>query len=542
MSFLNFLRDESNAFGVRLLILFSLVGLISGLIIAVIITSAGGNSKVNFKNLILFGICIAAYVRIRKYAMDESSSVVEGVITKLRIRICDKIRHAELVSVEDIGKERFYTCLAQDTMTVSEAAKVVSGLFSSTFLLIVGFLYIAYLSTPAFYTSIGLTGVAVVIYRRISGELERDLIQASLQENRFFGLLNHLLDGFKELKLSRKKSDDFLDNHLKATANETEELKKRSSEKLSQVVIFAQTFFYCLMGFMIFIFPTVIDIESTDLIQIVTIILFITSGPLSEAVGALPYVERANVAVNNLCTMEKELERITAGLEELEKSAIKIRPFQSLRCEGITFDYRGKGQEKLFHIGPIDFELKAGEVVFLMGGNGAGKSTFLKLLTGLYQPADGEIYWNDRAVSPQNIAAYRANFSAIMQDYHLFERLYGTGTIDLDRAEEMLHRMQLDHKTSIREDGSFQSITLSAGQKKRLALIVSEFDDCNICIFDEWAADQDPGFRKFFYEEYLPLLKQRGKTVLAVTHDDRYYHTADRILKMEYGKINGYSE
>ena len=55
--------------------------------------------------------------------------------------------------------------------------------------------------------------------------------------------------------------------------------------------------------------------------------------------------------------------------------------------------------------------------------------------------------------------------------------------------------------------------------------------------FDEWAADQDPEFRRYFYDVLLPGLKAEGRTLIVVTHDDRYFHVADQVVFMEEGRV-----
>ena len=99
-----------------------------------------------------------------------------------------------------------------------------------------------------------------------------------------------------------------------------------------------------------------------------------------------------------------------------------------------------------------------------------------------------------------------------------------------------MDKLKLTGKTSIK-DGCFTSTSLSRGQTKRLAYLVSCFDNREICVFDEFAADQDPSFKKFFYYNILPDLKEQGKTVVAVTHDDNYFDACDRLIKMDDGRI-----
>jgi ABC-type siderophore export system fused ATPase/permease subunit len=177
-----------------------------------------------------------------------------------------------------------------------------------------------------------------------------------------------------------------------------------------------------------------------------------------------------------------------------------------------------------------------GDVVFLTGGNGSGKSTLLKLLTGLYVPDSGRILAGDDPVTRDNIQGYREMFSAIFSDFHLFRRLYGLLGTDETAVAGLLHQMQLDHKVEFKDD-RFSNLELSSGQRKRLALVVSLLEDRPILVFDELAADQDPQFRRFLYEELLATLKREGRTVIAATHDDRYFHVADKVVKLEYGRV-----
>ena len=174
--------------------------------------------------------------------------------------------------------------------------------------------------------------------------------------------------------------------------------------------------------------------------------------------------------------------------------------------------------------------------MFIVGGNGSGKSTLLKLITGLYYPLTGNIYLNNKPLEADDYVDYRELYSTIFTDFHLFDRLYGIEDIDSQRVDQFLETMGLEKKTTFKNNG-FSNTELSTGQKKRLAYIASVLEDKQIYIFDEWAADQDPEFRQYFYEVLLKDLKAKGKTVIAVSHDDRYFYAADRVIKIEYGKI-----
>jgi putative ATP-binding cassette transporter len=181
--------------------------------------------------------------------------------------------------------------------------------------------------------------------------------------------------------------------------------------------------------------------------------------------------------------------------------------------------------------------LKAGQLVVLAGGNGSGKTTLAKIITGLYSAEDGELLLDGRRITDENREFYRQHFSAIFSDFHLFESLLGLEKPDLDdRAQERLERLQLSHVVAIK-NGVLSTTQLSHGQRKRLALLTASLEDRPIYVFDEWAADQDPEFKEFFYRQLLPELKAKGKMVLIICHDDHYFDAADRMIKLESGRI-----
>jgi putative ATP-binding cassette transporter len=155
---------------------------------------------------------------------------------------------------------------------------------------------------------------------------------------------------------------------------------------------------------------------------------------------------------------------------------------------------------------------------------------------GLYEPESGEIRVDDKVTMTER-DDYRQQFSAVFYDFYLFERLFGFEAKDIDsESQKYLDLLQLSHKLEIK-NGHLSTVDLSQGQRKRLALLNAYLEDRPIYIFDEWAADQDPQFKRIFYYELVPDLKARGKTVIVISHDDRYYGLADRLIKLESGKV-----
>jgi putative ATP-binding cassette transporter len=125
----------------------------------------------------------------------------------------------------------------------------------------------------------------------------------------------------------------------------------------------------------------------------------------------------------------------------------------------------------------------------------------------------------------------------VFSDFFLFDSLLGLEVPEGDaRPEEYLERLLLHHKVKI-EGGTLSTLDLSQGQRKRLALLTAYLEDRPIYLFDEWAADQDPEFKEVFYRHLLPDLKARGKTVVVISHDDRYYDAGDRLVRLDSGGL-----
>jgi putative ATP-binding cassette transporter len=240
------------------------------------------------------------------------------------------------------------------------------------------------------------------------------------------------------------------------------------------------------------------------------------------------------VVLENLSELEAQLDEVIIEIYSQQQPITSN--FKEIQLDKATFSYPNQYGKPLFSIGPINLEIKKGEMVFIVGGNGSGKSTLLKLLTGLYYPTTGSLNLNCDQIEKTQYASYRELFAIIFTDFHLFDKLYGLSNIDDKQVKELLRLMQLEQKTKYRQ-GKFTQLDLSTGQKKRLAFVTAILENRSIYIFDELAADQDPQFRKYFYEVILPDLKQQGKTIIAVTHDDKYFHIADRILKMQSGQL-----
>jgi putative ATP-binding cassette transporter len=298
---------------------------------------------------------------------------------------------------------------------------------------------------------------------------------------------------------------------------------------------------------MAFIMPIIGSETSDHVKQLVAAVMFLVS-PLFGMIGSVPTILSANLAASNVIEFGRQLEAMisddinkpSASAKDESHAAVNVSdapaPYlftDKISFENIRFDYDSKNG---FSIGPLDLDIKQGELIFISGNNGSGKTTIFKLLTGLYQPTSGNIIVGNRSVWPDRIFEYRNLFAVVFSDFYLFNKLYGVNTLDSDWTQMWLERLQLSHKVTINE-GKFSTTKLSTGQRKRLALFAALAEKKPILILDEWAADQDPGYRQFFYNEILPSIRAENITVIAITHDESYFHLADRRLHLENGVL-----
>jgi putative ATP-binding cassette transporter len=434
-----------------------------------------------------------------------------------------------------MDRGRIFSTLSSDAIGISISAGAIINAMSAVIMLVFVIAYIGVLSIPALVITCVFIAGAVFFYLQKSKTVESDMREATVRENEFFDNLNGLLSGFKEFKLNREKADDFFGEELFKLVSSTAALRLKAGKAMNQAVLIGQTFLFVTVGGVLFLLPNITPGDLGVVVPVMAVVLF-AAGPIGDVVVAIPALEKAKASIGNIQRLEAEVDSMQSDVEVLAMEAdVRPEPFQSLGLENVSFQYPKNGTRP-FALQPFSFKLKRGVIVFVVGGNGSGKSTFLKLLTGLYAPAQGERYLNGAPVTDGTLGVYRDLFAPIFSDFYLSQRLLAAHKYDSGRVEQLLQRMELTGITELK-DGRITNLKLSTGQKKRLALILACLDDKPVYIFDEWAADQDPVFRRFFYETLLREMKAEGKSVVAATHDDHYFHVADRVVKLEYGQF-----
>jgi putative pyoverdin transport system ATP-binding/permease protein len=534
------LKSETEASMGTILFMSMLAGLAQTVSILIVNTAAVNfinSSEMDTRLFFLFIITIVLFLFTQRYVLRQSVDIVETSMARIRVRIINKIRRLELGYAEGKNRGEIYMNLTQDGNLISYSGMIVALSLQSTIVALFCFIYIAWLSPLAFLVLLSLTVVFSLLFVFQSKTIHKDLSHANKQESAFFGLLNHMLSGFKELKLNDLKNDDLF-SHIKDISHEAKRSKIRVGNKFVFQFLAKYLGLAVLLAAVVFILPPFNQGHAEIIISITAVVLFV-SGHLDMALNAFPNLIRVNVAVENIQRLERELDRAQSPGEVMAFEDIESPyDFRELEFVDMEFVYRDDRGYPLYSFGPTSLKLKRGEILFVVGENGSGKTTLLKLLSGLYFPHRGSLHVDGQALNIQDYPRYRELFATVFADYHLFDRLYGVDEVDERDVNDWLERLRLSGKTRFL-NGAFSTVALSTGQRKRLAFIASLLEDRPVYIFDELAADQDPEFQSVFYEEVLPELKRRGKTIIAVSHDDRFWHVADRVVRFVYGKQDG---
>jgi putative pyoverdin transport system ATP-binding/permease protein len=459
----------------------------------------------------------------------------QHAVFDIRMQLSRQILAAPLRKLEEIGAPRLMASYTDDTAVIASGVSSIPTIFMQCVILVGCLAYLAWLSWFMLLVAIGFIAVGLVSFQLVANRAVRFLMLAREEQDVLFGHLRGLTEGIKELKLHHLRRQDFFTRFLEATARSQRDHTIVGTNIYVVGGSWTQFLHFALLGLLLFAMPGLIGLSGQALMGYTVILLFI-SVPLEVLMSIFPNLSRAAIALDKIESLGLSLAP-TYDERQLTEESTLAPSWRQLQVKGITHYYYREKENSSFVLGPIDLTLSPGELVFLVGGNGSGKTTLAKLLAGLYIPESGEIRLDGQTIDNQTREAYRQFFSVVFSDFYLFNSLMGLQSPELEvRAREYLTQLQLEHKVEV-GNGAFSTIDLSQGQRKRLALLTAYLEDRPIYIFDEWAADQDPLFKEIFYFKLLPELKSRGKTVLVISHDDRYYHVADRIIKLDYGRL-----
>lgn len=453
-----------------------------------------------------------------------------GFATAMRQNLYQRIRQAPVSNLEHTGSSKLITTLTTDVNRVVAGAETVPVLLVSLVMILGVLAYICIINRPIFYiiaTFLLLAGVSYQLLLMIAARYYSHARQFTEQLQDSF---RALVTGAKELKLNKSRRDSFYERELLHHDNGV----RVNTFRAELVRVFAENygmmFSYFIIAWMVFAFVNYHPVTQSELLAVVMVLLYM-SGPVKWALNSLPPIVRGNISLQKINDVFSQLSQ-----EPHAESYQPTPEWQQLHFRAVRYQY-GQGG---FTVGPVDLTIQRGEITFIVGGNGSGKSTFCKVATLHYMPTAGEILFGDEQLTAANVNSYRQSICAVYSDYFLFNQLHGIDWQHPERQQEiafLLDVLMLKDKVSL-VNGVFSTLQLSDGQRRRLALLVALLEDRDLYLFDEWAADQDPEFRELFYLNILPGLKKRNKAVIAITHDDRYFHCADQLIRFEAGQMS----
>lgn len=445
-------------------------------------------------------------------------------------KIFKQILSVPLLKLEQYGSQRFYT-VVEDLRTFSLLPYTVTHTINSVLMLILCLIYMFTLSLVSALIVVALIVLVGACYFIVMNTMSKKVNQLREYNDGYYKSVDDVIRGFKELKINFLRRDNLMNKFIVPNRDEAMNLDFNINYVFLSINLISQYGLYFVVAVILFVLPAFGLLSREDVISYVVIILFI-SGPINNIINLQQLYTRFFVANTRISNFMKDFE--VEKEEEFESKKVALHDFESLKFKNVGFSYPSKDGDSAFQLGPINLNIQKGETIFIVGGNGSGKSTFINLLTGLYKPTVGKIVIDGKGNKGENIQDLIA---AVFTDNHLFSKNYDNYTLENNKEYiELLKTMEMDRIISDDKDASIRR-KFSKGQSKRMSLIFNLLENKPIMVLDEWAADQDPHFRKYFYEFLLPKFKEEGKTIIAVTHDDAYFHLADRIIKFDYGTI-----
>jgi putative ATP-binding cassette transporter len=478
---------------------------------------------------IFAGLCVVSVIT-RVLSATMVVQVGARLATELQVSLARRILAAPLRQLEEIGSHRLMASLVDDINTVSDAITILPTSLVNGIVVLGCLAYLGWLSPSLLGGVVVVMALGVLTYQlALHAGMARQR-RAREMADELFRQLRGLTMGTKELKTGRRRREEFIDL-LEISAQRFRGMRVTAQRIFNLASSWGNLLFFLAIG-LILMLPIGTGLLGHETRNGFVLVLLYMSGPLQLVLNSVPMLSQSTVALRKIESLGISL---IASENTRPATAAEQKPsWNRLELVGATHTYvRDDGA---FTLGPLDLAFEPGELIFVVGGNGSGKTTFAKLLVGLYLPEAGEIRWNGKPVQAEQLDAYRHLFAIVFSDFYLFEKLLGLSSTEVDAAAGYVAKLRLAHQVRI-QDGAFSTTALSQGQRKRLALIAALLEDRAMYVFDEWAADQDPEFKLFFYCQILPELMARGKTVFVITHDDRFFDLASRVIKLEDGRV-----
>jgi len=520
--------------GVMLLSLLSAalgIGVIAFINHYLIVPDTGGGEISAMTALVPFIALVALLLAVTLGSQLALTTLGHHFVYQLRGRLIKRILDTDIERLEQLGSAHLLSCLSSDIRNVTIAFVRLPELVQGVVITLASVAYLFWLSPPLLMVTAIWVAVTMLIGWWLVSKVYHHIRITRATDSRLYQDYETILHGRKELALNRDRARHLLEEVYDADARTYRDHIIRADTYHLSAGNWTNIMMLGAIG-VVFFLANGLGWSNTAVAATFSLTLLFLRSPLIQAVGATPTLITAQVSFDKL--RELSLAEYHADFDLVKTHS----EWRSLEMRDITYRYPAKAGREGFSVGPLNLRLERGEQVYLIGGNGSGKSTLAKLLTGLYRPHAGEIRIDDDVIGEADWHRYRQRFSAVYTDFHQFDRLMGPrgGEADPALLDNWLQTLELARKLQL-DEGKVLDTELSQGQRKRLALLMALVEQRQILLLDEWAADQDPQFRRTFYRELMPRFRELGITVFAISHDDHYFTHADRLLEMRDGQL-----
>jgi ABC-type siderophore export system fused ATPase/permease subunit len=527
----------------RFYISLALLSLISsftniGLLFIINITVGGIHTTFLGKNLYLGFIALVVISFMSTlYFQKNMTRLTNDIVFDMEMTIVNKIRKASFDSFEKLGREKIYTTLC-DAWILGRVPETLVFMVNGLVSVICSIVYLFLISAIGAIVILFLLTILILFYLLNNKKIANNVREVRKIHNKYYASLNELLNGFKQIKISLSRDIDLFSQHIQLHRNNIRTMNVNIARKYAANQLFGTYSWYITIGVVIFLLPVFFNIKPPQTAAFITTILFMIS-PLGGLFSSFPFFNNVNNAVERI----KEIDEMLVdegGCNSMRVISKKL--FNIIRFEDVVYKYT-PDEENSFSIEFDNVEILANEILFLVGGNGSGKTTFLNILTGLYRPQSGKVFIDDKEISWDEFRSFSDRMAVIFADQHLFSQNYDNHDLTPDNTQLNILRshVNLNGVIKINTNKNWFEKDLSRGQQKRLMLLLAIMENKEIIVLDEWAAEQDTYNRRSFYTKWVKELKAEGKTVIAITHDDDFFEKADRILKFSHGKVKSYS-
>lgn len=500
-----------------------------------------GFEVANYKFAALFFFACIFILCARSFSQIALIRISLDLTSSLRIRVYNRVINSSIPALEKLGHSRIIATITEDVRRIIMGAQMLPDLIINVVTVLGMLSFLLYLNSDVFLFVLGAIVFGIVTYQIPVYFGNKAMNHSRTTFDKLQESIRGLIYGTKELKLNKAKRNDYFENILLNHEHEVKCADKKALTLVRMAINYGDLLSFYIIGVVTFVFVNYHAINSNEMLGVVMALLYLT-GPVAAILNCSPQLIMAKISLNKLNQLLEEI-----PTENANQEVFSIAPWDSIVFKDVVYRHTSvidkfadditATEQETFAVGPVSFEIKRGEVTFIVGGNGSGKSTLSKVITQHYIPDSGSVTFGETVLDQHNLNSCRNEVTAIFSDYYLFDRLLGVNAdSSAQLVNEYLEYLELDKKVEVSK-GHFSTLKLSDGQRKRLALLVSFIEDKSLYVFDEWAADQDPVFKKVFYEKILPDLKAKNKAIVVVSHDDRYFPVADKLLIMEDGQL-----